>query len=47
MDFLELIELQIPKKWHKLEKFFTNIFKNIIWHLFDGESNHVVKMTVN
>jgi hypothetical protein len=27
-------------------KLSTNIFKNIIWHLFAGESHQVVKITV-
>jgi hypothetical protein len=26
--------------------FLTNILKNIIWHLFAGESHQVVKITV-
>jgi hypothetical protein len=29
-----------------LKNFLTNIFKDIIWHLFAGESQQVVKITV-
>ncbi len=35
--------MQIRKKW---KAFLTNILKNIIWHLFAGESHQVVKITV-
>ncbi len=35
--------MQIRKKWLNQYK---NIFKNIIWHLFAGESHQVVKITV-
>ncbi len=39
--------MQIRKKWlSQLKNFLTNIFKNIIWHLFAGESHQVVKITV-
>jgi hypothetical protein len=39
--------MQIRKKWlNQLKKFLTNILKNIIWHLFAGESHQVVKITV-
>jgi hypothetical protein len=39
--------MQIRKKWlHQLKTFLTNILKNIIWHLFVGESHQVVKITV-
>jgi hypothetical protein len=39
--------MQISKKSLNLvENFLTNIFKNIIWHLFAGESYKVVKITV-
>ena len=40
-------KMQIRKKWlYQLKKFLTNILKNIIWHLFAGESHQVVKITV-
>jgi hypothetical protein len=39
--------MQIRKKWlNQLQNFLTNILKNIIWHLFAGESHQVVKITV-
>jgi hypothetical protein len=39
--------MQIRKKWlNQLENFLINIFKNIIWHLFAGESHQVVNITV-
>ena len=39
--------MQIRKKWlNQLKNFLTNILKNIIWHLFAGESHQVVKITV-
>jgi hypothetical protein len=39
--------MQIRKKWlNQLKNFFPNILKNIIWHLFAGESHQVVKITV-
>jgi hypothetical protein len=39
--------MQIRRKWlNQLENFLTNIFENIIWHLFAGESHQVVKITV-
>ncbi len=33
---------QIQKKWHYQLK---NFLKNIIWHLFGGESHQVMKIT--
>ncbi len=41
--------MQIRKKGlNQLENFFfTNIFKNIIWHLFVGASHQVVKIKVD
>ncbi len=45
--FLEIVECKFARNgltnWKKI---FTNIFKNIIWHLFAGESHQVVKITV-
>jgi hypothetical protein len=39
--------MQIRKKWlNQLKTLLTNIFKNIIWHLFSGESHQVVKITL-
>jgi hypothetical protein len=39
--------MQIRKKWlNQLKNLLTNIFDNIIWHLFAGESHQVVKITV-
>ncbi len=39
--------MQIRKKWlNQLKAFLTKNFKNIIWHLFAGESHQVVKITV-
>jgi hypothetical protein len=39
--------MQFRKKWlNQLKNFLTNILKNIIWHLFAGESHQVVKITV-
>jgi hypothetical protein len=39
--------MQIRKIWlDQLKTFLTDIFKNIIWHLFAGESHQVVKITV-
>ncbi len=38
--------MQIRKKWLNQLKNFLNILKNIIWHLFAGESHQVVKITV-
>jgi len=39
--------MQIRKKWlNQLKIFLANIFENIIWHLFAGESHQVVKITV-
>jgi uncharacterized protein (DUF697 family) len=39
--------MQIRKKWlNQLKACLTNILKNIIWHLFAGESRQVVKITV-
>jgi hypothetical protein len=38
--------MKIRKKWlNQLKKSLTNIFKNIICHLFAGESHQVVKIT--
>jgi hypothetical protein len=45
--FLELVECKFARNgltnW---KTFLTNIVKNIIWHLFAGESHQVVKITV-
>jgi hypothetical protein len=39
--------MQIRKKWLKpIEKLFNKHLKNIILHLFAGESHQVVKITV-
>jgi hypothetical protein len=39
--------MKIRKKWlNQLITSLTNILKNIIWHLFAGESHQVVKITV-
>ncbi len=39
--------MPIRKKWlNQLKNFFNKHFKNIIWHLFAGESYQVVKITV-
>ncbi len=39
--------MQIRKIWlNQLKNFLTNILKNIIWHLFAGESHQAVKITV-
>ncbi len=44
---LELVECKFARKgltnW---KTFLTNVFENIIWHLFAGESHQVVKITV-
>ncbi len=44
---LELIECKFARNgltnWNKIV---VNIFKNIIWHVFAGESHQVVKITV-
>jgi hypothetical protein len=44
---LELLECKFARNgltnW---KTFLTNIFENIIWHLFAGESHQVVKITV-
>ncbi len=45
--FLEIVECKCARNgltnW---KTFLTNILKNIIWHLFAGESHQVVKITV-
>ncbi len=45
--FLEIVECKFARNgltnW---KTFLTNILKNIIWHLFAGESLQVVKLTV-
>jgi hypothetical protein len=47
MSIFGNIRMQIRKKWlNKLKNFLTNLLKNIIWHLFAGESHQVVKITV-
>jgi hypothetical protein len=44
--FLEVVECKFARKWlNQLKNFLTNILKNIIWHLFAGESHQVVKIT--
>jgi len=41
------MQIRIRKKWlNQLKNLFTNIVKNTIWHLFAGESYHIVKITV-
>ncbi len=44
---LELVEYKFARNgltnW---KTFLTNVFENIIWHLFAGESHQVVKITV-
>ncbi len=46
-NMLELVECKFARNgltnW---KTFLTNIFKNIIWHLFVGESYQVLKITV-
>ncbi len=45
--FSEIVECKFARNgltnW---KTFLTNILKNIIWHLFAGESHHVVKIIV-
>ncbi len=45
--FLEIVECKFARngltKW---KTFLTNILKNIIWHIFAGESHQVMKITV-
>ncbi len=44
---LELVECKFARNgFTNLKTFLTNIFENIIWHLFAGESHQVVKITV-
>ncbi len=44
---LELVECKFPRNgWTNWKTFLTNIFENIIWHLFAGESHQVVKINV-
>ncbi len=44
---LELVECKFARNgWTNWKTFLTNIFENIIWHLFAGESHQVVKITV-
>jgi hypothetical protein len=39
--------MQIPQEWlNPLKNFLNKHFKNMIWHLFAGESHEVVKITV-
>ncbi len=45
--FLELVECKFARNGLPIEQHLTNILKNIIWHLFAGESHHDVKITVN
>ncbi len=45
--FLEIVECKFARNGLTNQKtFLTNILKNIIWHLFAGESHQVVKITV-
>ncbi len=45
--WLRTSRIQICKQWlNQLKNFFCKHFKNIIWHLFAGESHQVVKITV-
>ncbi len=45
--FLEMVECKFARNGLTNWKIFlSNILKNIIWHLFAGESHHVVKITV-
>jgi hypothetical protein len=48
--FFGTSRMQIRKKWpnqlKKKKTFLANILKNIIWHLFAGESHQVVKIAV-
>jgi hypothetical protein len=45
--FLEIVEYKFARNSFTNRKtFLTNILKNIIWHLFAGESHQVVKITV-
>jgi hypothetical protein len=43
--FLELVECKVARNGLTNKILITNIFKNIIWHLFAGESHQVVKIT--
>jgi hypothetical protein len=44
---LELVECRFARNGlTNLKTFLTNIFENIIWHLFAGEPHQVVKITV-
>jgi hypothetical protein len=44
---LELVECKFARNGLTNRKtFLTNIFENIIWHLFAGEPHQVVKITV-
>ncbi len=46
-EFVRTSRMQIRKKWfNQLKNFLINIFENIIWHLFAGESHQVVKIIV-
>ena len=45
--FLEIVECKFARNGlNNWKTFLTNILKNIIWHLFAGESHQVVKITV-
>ncbi len=46
--FLEIVECKFARKGliNQLKICLTNIVKNIIWHLFPGESHQVVKIIV-
>jgi hypothetical protein len=44
---LELVECKFARNGLTNGKtFLANVFENIIWHLFAGESHQVVKITV-
>ena len=44
---LELVECKFARNGLTNRKtFLTNVFENIIWHLFTGQSQQVVKITV-
>jgi hypothetical protein len=47
VSILRTSRMQSRKKWlNQLENLFNKHFKNIIWPLFAGEPNQVVKITV-
>jgi hypothetical protein len=47
MSFLELVECKFARMLTNWKTFLQTFFKNIIWHIFAGESHQVVKITVD